>query len=417
MYTIINSQDTPSGPFAQAQTVEQRKQLLAQTLSEMGVRRALKVLIATNCLGYGGEEHQVMRLIPELRALGFEVEHLYYSAPHGLESKYKARGIHPVFIDKNGLGQLAFWKKMVGYLRRSRFDIVHAFGGTANIYVKGAAILARTPTILSGSRNRYLGGSAFCNLCTSFLNLFSNAWVMNASTNLDGLRELYYCRNPRAYLLPNALEFSDRDYITKTPLNPELKSWIDGRLVVASVGRLSHQKNFEMFLNAAKRIHGVCKEACFCLVGEPVCTPEGAVIQAALQKRIQEEALGSYLKMTGRMDDIPSFLPHVDVLVSTSRFEGCPNVVLEAMRAARPIVMTQSCDTSQIIQEGGNGYVVELEDLDGMVQRVQELLSSEPMRRQFSQKSREIAEKNFSGPNAAWTLAQIYLDEFKHQRG
>jgi glycosyltransferase involved in cell wall biosynthesis len=395
--------------------LQHRKHWLAEQLKSLGIDHPLRVLIATNSIGCGGEEHQVMRLVPELRAIGLDMEHLYYSAPHTLKPKYKARGIDSVFIDKNIMGQIKFWKELIGYIRKNRFDVVHAFGGTANIYVKGAAIAAGTRTILSGSRSRYLRGGIFCNLSTSLLNVFSNSWVMNSITNLDGLRELYYHRNARAYVLPNALEFSDRDYITKAPLDSDLKKWIDGRLIVASVGGLSYPKNFEMFVDVAKQVRGARNDVCFCIVGDPVCTSEGPVIQDCLQNRIREENLGSYLKMTGGIDDIPSFLTNVDVLVSTSRSEGCPNVVLEAMRAARPIVMTDSCDTDKIIQPGVNGFVVGLDDLVSMTEHILHLLSSEQVRSEFGQKSREVVEKNFSSTNAAWSLAKIYLTEFKDQ--
>jgi glycosyltransferase EpsD len=101
------------------------------------------------------------------------------------------------------------------------------------------------------------------------------------------------------------------------------------------------------------------------------------------------------------------------LFVSTSRSEGCPNVVLEAMRAAKPIVMTNSCDTRGFIREGENGYVVGLDDLENMVHKIRDLLSSDQMRKKFGHKSLEIVVKNFSSVNAAWILAEIYLSEFK----
>jgi glycosyltransferase involved in cell wall biosynthesis len=170
-----------------------------------------------------------------------------------------------------------------------------------------------------------------------------------------------------------------------------------------------------MFLDVAKRIHGVRSDVCFCLVGEPTCTPEGLVIHDHLQKRIREENLSSYLKMTGGIDNVPSFLTNVDVLVSTSRFEGCPNVILEGMRAARPIVMTDSCDTDKIIQPGTNGFVVDLDDVASMTNHVLYFLSSEHVRSEFGKKSREMVEKCFSSANAAWILAKIYLTELKYR--
>jgi len=414
MCKIVNPEDIIIGQFAEADTIERRRTLILKILASIGIHRPLKVLIATNCVGCGGEENQAMRLIPEMIKLGYEVEHLYYSAPHTLADKYKEKGIKSIFIDKGKLGKFIFQKKLTHFIRSNQFDIVHAFGGTATIYVRAGAVFAGTKLILAGSRNRTGPQGKASITINSLLNLFTPAWIINSSTNADGLQKLKFIKEKRFYVLPNAL---DMDGISLQPaeMDVDLKKWIGGRKIVAAVGRLCAVKNYDLYLDSAKLVHGFSPDSCFLIIGEPDCREEGAIFEKRLSKRIKEENLDSFIKLTGRIDNLETFYPHIDLLVSTSRSEGCPNVVLEAMRAAKPVVMTNSCDTRRIIREGENGYVVGLDDVKGMAQNIHNLLSSNQKRKQFGNISREIVEKNYSSANAAWTLAVIYLSEIKNQ--
>ena len=416
MCEIVDPEDIILGQFPEADTIEQRRLVVSKFLADRCIHRPLKVLIATNCISCGGEEHQAMRLIPELCMLGFEVEHLYYSAPHTLGDKYKEKGIESTFIDKNKLGKFRFLKKLTNHIRINKFDMVHAFGGTTNVYVRAAAVFAGTKIILASSRNRTGPQGASSVTINSLLNLFTSAWIINSRTNAEGLKKLKFLKNKRLYILPNALDIYDKS-LQPEEMDFDLKRWTGDRRIVAAAGRLCGVKNYDFFIDSAKRIHEMNPESCFLIIGGPDCREEGIIYEKRLSKRIIDENLNSFVKMTGRMNKLENFYSHIDVLVSTSRFEGCPNVVLEAMRAAKPVVMTNSCDTRLIIREGENGYVVGVDDLDGMVQKIQNLLSSGQMRKQFGHKSREIVEKNFLSMNAAWILAKIYLIELKSQRG
>jgi glycosyltransferase involved in cell wall biosynthesis len=415
MSNIIFPEDLDLYPLSVGDTLEQRRIFISKFLADNDIHRALKVLIVTNSLASGGEEHQVMRLIPEMIKLGIQAEHLYYSAPHTLAEKYNACCIKSTWIDKNGQSKFLYFKKLTNHIKLNKYDIVHAFGGTATIYARIAAVFAGTRLILAGSRNRTGPQGRLSIVINSLLNLFTSAWVINSSTNAEGVGKLKFMKNKPLYILPNALSM-DGDFMQPGQIDQNLLNWIGDRKIVAAIGRLCSVKNYDMFIDLAKKVHGHMQNSCFLIIGGPDCTTEGEIYEKRLSLRIVNEKLDSFVKITGRIDALDGVYPHIDLLVSTSRSEGCPNVVLEAMRAAKPIVMTRSCDTNRIILEGQNGYVLGPDDLEGMVQRVLQILCSESKRKQFGYKSRELVETYFSSPNAAWILAKIYLAEIKKQR-
>ncbi len=117
--------------------------------------------------------------------------------------------------------------------------------------------------------------------------------------------------------------------------------------------------------------------------------------------------------MLGRSEDVAGFLPHVSVLLCTSKFEGCPNAVIEGMRAKLPVVMTNCADTDLLIEQGASGYVVPLGDVEALALRTNELLNDSEKRLQFGQRARELAESHFMASNSAWLLARIYVREWE----
>ena len=411
MCQIVNPEEIQLSRFAEADSVEKRKAIVSRCLEDVGIQHQLKVLISTNSLGCGGQEHQVMMLIPELKKLGLEVEHMYYSPPHILEEKYRDRNIKSVFIDKNKLGRFKCWKKQIHYIKSNNFDVVHAFGGTANIYVRGAAVFAGTKLILATSRDRTGPKGLPCVLLNSLLNLFTPTWVINSRTNAEGLEKLKFIKNKHLYILPNALDLYDNDSLHSLQMDVDLEKWIEKRHILATAGRICRVKNYDLFLDFAKQVHRHFPDSCFLIIGGPDCRAEGPIFQEKISNRIKNENLDSFVKMTGWIENMVTLYPNIDLFVSTSDFEGCPNVVLEAMRAAKPVVMTNSCDTSCLIKEGKNGFVVPVGNVDKLVEKIMFLLNSKQTRLDFGKVSRQIVENNFSTPKAAWLLTKIYINE------
>ena len=166
------------------------------------------------------------------------------------------------------------------------------------MYVRAAAIFAGTRLILASSQTR-TGSPDWAGIAiNSLLNLFTPAWIMNSSTNVEGLKNLKFMKNKRFYVLPNALDMDDK-FLQPAEVDVDLKKWINGRKIVAAVGRLCAVKNFDLFLDSAKLVHDISPDSCFLIIGEPDCREEGTIFEKRLSKRVKEENLDSFIKLTG----------------------------------------------------------------------------------------------------------------------
>ncbi len=389
-----------------------RRSWIGQTLEKAGRREPLRVLIVSNTLGTGGAEHQIVRLMPHLNDLGLHTEHFYYAEPHHLRPRLDRKGVTSHFLERAAMGQYRFWKAGLVLMRRGGYDIVHAFSESANFYGRGMAWLAGVPVILGGWRTRPMWPKYRHRIPFSLLNLATSAWVINARTNAEGLGELWWMRGLRTYVLPNALDLDPVADFTPRPLDPETQRWVNGRMIVGAVGRIAPQKNFDMLLDVAARVAARRSDVCFCVAGGTQSLKVCQDYDRHLRARMERENLGGVVRFLGRLDDVAGFLPNLAVSVCTSDWEGCPNCVIEAMRAGRPVVMTDCADTELLIEEGVSGHVVPIRDTEGMVRRTLELLDDQDRRRRFGQRARELVERHFSAPNSAWLLGRIYIEEW-----
>lgn len=87
-------------------------------------------------------------------------------------------------------------------------------------------------------------------------------------------------------------------------------------------------------------------------------------LDAQLRARATALGLGDRIRFLGRQphDAIPRFMSAFDVFCLPSRNEGCPNVVLEALAAGKPVVGTRVGGIPELLTEGENGYIVPSED-------------------------------------------------------
>lgn len=107
--------------------------------------------------------------------------------------------------------------------------------------------------------------------------------------------------------------------------------------VIGIVGRLSEVKNHALFLEAAAvlmRDHGQARQIRFVIVGDGHLRPE-------LEKLTQELGLGERVIFTGFRKDVLALYEDLDVVALTSRNEGTPLTLIEAMSRGRSVVATK----------------------------------------------------------------------------
>jgi glycosyltransferase involved in cell wall biosynthesis len=140
------------------------------------------------------------------------------------------------------------------------------------------------------------------------------------------------------------------------------------QLLVMQVGRLSAQKNPIAFVEGAAHIVDKTPEAQFVLIGDGPLTDDVAA-------RVHELGLAGCVHPLGWRDNAPQLMAAADVVTLTSRWEGTPYALLEAMAWSRPVVATNVNGCSEVVAEGETGFLVQPGDAITWSQRVMDLLN------------------------------------------
>ena len=124
-----------------------------------------------------------------------------------------------------------------------------------------------------------------------------------------------------------------------------------------TVGRLAPWKNIDIIIEALSDYKKANQNFIFYIVGSG---PE----QIKLKKLVNDLDLENFVTFTGQLqkDDLNYYLQKSDIYIQASSYEGLPHVILEAMSHNLSIISTPIGGTNEVIQDGKNGWVWELEN-------------------------------------------------------
>lgn len=133
---------------------------------------------------------------------------------------------------------------------------------------------------------------------------------------------------------------------------------------LVSVGRLNRQKGYDLLIRAVAALRSEMIDFRLTLVGE------GAE-RGALEGLVMEMGLQDRVIFAGHQDNPYPYMAYADLFVSSSRYEGSPNAVLESLACGTP-VLAFDCPggTREIVTEGVNGWLVPAEDTEAMTAKL-----------------------------------------------
>lgn len=130
-------------------------------------------------------------------------------------------------------------------------------------------------------------------------------------------------------------------------------------LVIGSVGRLEHQKRFDLLIRTCAELHKTWPHLRLVIAGE-------GSQRAALTALASELLPGGTWQFAGHVDDIGVVHHALDIFVQSSDYEGTPNAVLEAMAFESPIVATTAGGTAELLDDGVHALTVPCGDLESL---------------------------------------------------
>lgn len=178
---------------------------------------------------------------------------------------------------------------------------------------------------------------------------------------------------------------------TVSTLQDEL-SLGQGFPVIGYVGRIMPEKDLETWLRAAALLAQKFPLARFVLVGEG---KDNATFNQ-LKQLAAELGIADRTYFPGYRSDLLPIYAAFDIFVLSSRREGLPNSILEAMALGLPVVTTDVAGARELVVDGQTGYVRPQGDAQGMARAIIALAENERLRRHMSRSGRERIEREFS---------------------
>ncbi|MBK8782818.1 MAG: glycosyltransferase [Anaerolineales bacterium] len=108
------------------------------------------------------------------------------------------------------------------------------------------------------------------------------------------------------------------------------------------------------------------------------------VFCADLQSQIERLGLSSSVKLQGQTDDVARHLAAADVFILSSRWEGLPIALLEAMSAGLPSIATKVEGVDEVLVEGEHGLFVPVENPEALARAILQLLRDPEARKEWA---------------------------------
>lgn len=362
----------------------------------------MKVLHISGAAGWGGNEQQMIDLIPELSKLG--VENIVFGVKNSLLQKECGNNnINFVIAKKDKLNKFANYRYLKTLVQEIKPDLVHLHTSDSLTVFTISDLLFRLKTkavfskkgmgssssILSKLKYNYSGINSI--LCVS-RNVETNFLEILAQKNKEKITVIHDC------VSLNIL--NSREVIN---LNEKF-SVEEGKFIIGNIANHTRAKDLETFINVIDFLVNNLgrKDVVFFQIGE------FSNLTDNLFKIVKEKKLESYIVFTNKIKNAFSLNSQFDVFLMTSEREGGPTSVLEAMLMGVPVVSTCVGVVPDIIEDGVNGFISAIKDYKDLAIKIDKLLSNSKLQKKFSETNKPLILKEFTASFIAKQTLGIY---------
>lgn len=352
----------------------------------------MRVTLVISSLGAGGAERVMSVMANHWAEHGREVT-LITLAPNREDFYPLHRSIHRIGLELTGASSniaTAVWnnlqrlKRLRQEIRASRPDVVLSFIDMGNVLTLAASLGLGIPVVVSEriDPNYHDIGSIWA----WFRRLFyPKAAAVVVQT--DGVRAWAerIVKSHAVHVIPNPVK--------PMPNGGEHVSSFRGNgFRAVAMGRLVPQKGFDLLLRAFAQCAAKHAEWSLVIVGEG---PE----RKRLEALASDLGIQHRVRLVGLVQEPVSVLRGADLFVMSSRYEGFPNALVEAMACGCAVISTDCASGPRdIIRDGIDGVLVRPDDVDSLVVAMDRLMSDQVVRQGLEKRAAEVVER-FSTEN------------------
>jgi len=296
---------------------------------------------------------------------------------------------------------------MVRFLRQvcvdNKIQIVHAHMADAAFLGWLVARKLKLPLIISHHGFDIL---VKCNhVCRAIYFILLNLSARYAAINVavsssvaQRVRQLLWLPENRVQVISNGVSVPNEHELgnslsEKNRLNPAP--------VMVNLGRLVPLKGQRQLIIAMDQLVDYFPNIKLQIVGQGDLTAE-------LKGLAEDCKVDSHVEFIGAVDDVSPYLAQADLYVSSSRSEGMPVSVLEAMAWQLPVVASAIPGNKSVVKPDETGFLYELDDIDDLVRCIVMVVNDSVRANSAASRARKMVEKNYSASVAERNHERLY---------
>jgi glycosyltransferase involved in cell wall biosynthesis/ribosomal protein S18 acetylase RimI-like enzyme len=374
--------------------------------------RPVRILHVVGESRYGGVAIVIMGLARMARAEGWQVDILTNDRIFQQAVEQDGFGLVDLDVIRREIRPL--WDirglvRLVKYLRRERYDIVHTHTSKGGFIGRLAAHLAGVPLIVHTMHGLafHEGSPASVRMIYSALERMASSWcdriVAVSGFHRDWAIRLGICDARRIVAIPNGIAAPHRNpEIDVAQLRRSL-AILPGDVLALTVSRLAEDKGLRYLLHAAAMLPRGRSRIRIVIAGDGPARPE-------LERLAVTLGVGSRVSFIGFRHDIGDLLAACDMVVLPSIREGLSISLLEAMAAGKPIVATGIGSQREVASHGEMACLVPPADAVGLCRSIMRLADDPAARRRLGANARAVYRSHYTEARMLKSYRNLYLN-------
>jgi glycosyltransferase involved in cell wall biosynthesis len=398
--------------------------------SHASVVRVVRVITRLNV---GGPARHVALLEAHLPARGYRSS-LVHGALHTGEAEFPVQagpGHDVVRIPSLGRavrigGDVVAWWRVLRVMFRVKPDVVHTHTAKAGalgriaafVYNRTRAASGRAVVVHTFHGHVFHGyfGPWTSRLVQTFerglARLTDRVVAITEGQRRDLVERYRIVPAARAVVVPLGLDldpFAAADTSSRASVRQAL-GFAPDDVVCAFVGRLVPIKHVDLLVHACARVFARHPNGRLLIVGDGEC-------RAGLEALVRDRGLDARVRFVGWRTDLTNIYAAADVVALSSRNEGTPVALIEAMAAGRAVVATAVGGVPEVVEDGVTGRLVADDDEVALASAIDELFADAAARARLGAAARDSVLRRFGYARLVTEIDAIYRDALADVRG
>lgn len=364
----------------------------------MTEQNKIKVLIISSRADFGGGPKHIYSLLQQLNdRIAF-----YIACP----KDYPYFDLYSKLIGSENITEIPHRKfrtsslfSLVKFVKKNNIKIIHSHGKGAGIYSRIISLFTGVTSIhtFHGIHiDEYNSITRFLYLTIEkILSVFTKVFITVSDSEKDKALKLKITNKKRIMKIENGVEINKNKVANFNPAKNVFS--------IITISRFDFAKNSELLIPICKKLNSIDPKFNYTIniLGE-------GKNKNNFENEILSNKLHDKIKLIGTKFDTSDILINSFCYISTSKWEGMPLSVLEAMAVGLPVIATNVTGNIDVVKNNVNGYLYDINNPKQAAEYIIKLAMNFNLWKRFSSSSKKLAEENYSSDRMANETFELY---------